>query len=149
LRHKARPLKGKQFVAGKPHPRRKRRQVVPSKEGTFSRAEVLAAAEKGVEAEELAVTLGLTGRLQADPELRRVFEETVALGNARMKTAVARRIYDEGVGKGKASILIEAAKRWLERYGEDVLTVEEVQGTVQRALEFVKQFKQRETENAS
>jgi hypothetical protein len=30
-----------------------------------------------------------------------------------------------------------------------VLTVEEVQGTVQRALEFVKQFKQRETENAS
>lgn len=122
---------------------------MPSKDGTYNRAEVLAAAEQGVESEDLALTLGLVGRLQAEPELRREFEEVVALGHARFKTAAAKRIYDEGVGKGKPSALLEIAKRWIGRYGDDVLTGEEIQGTVQRALEFVKQFKQREAENAS
>lgn len=107
------------------------------------------AAEQGVEAEDLAQTLGLVERLQAEPELRKRFEETVALGHARFRTAAAKRIYDEGVGKGKPSALLEIAKRWIGRYGDDVLTGEEIQGTVQRALEFVKQFKQRESENAS
>ena len=137
-------------MAGKPQKaRRRRRQVVPEKQGVYKHAEVLAAAEQGVEAEDLAMTLGLQGRLQAEPELRRQFEEAVALGHARFKTAAAKRIYDEGVGKGKPSALLEIAKRWIGRYGDDVLTGEEIQGTAQRALEFVKEFKQREAENAS
>jgi hypothetical protein len=122
---------------------------VPSKSGTYNRAEVLAAAEQGVEAEDLAHTLGLVARLQDDPELRKEFEATVALGHARFRSAAAKRIYDEGVGKGKPSALLEIAKRWIGRYGDDVLTGEEIQGTVARALEFVRQFKQREAEDAS
>lgn len=141
------PFDKKNQPVGRGRP--KRRQIVPEKEGKYSRREVLRAAEQGVEAEDLALTLGLIGRLQTDTEFRKEFEETVALGHGRFKTAAAKRIYDEGVGKGKPSALLEIAKRWIGRYGDDVLTGEEIQGTVQRALEFVKQFKQRESENAS
>jgi hypothetical protein len=70
--------------------------------------------------------------LANDAALRAKFEAAVTLGHASFCVVLAQRLYEEGIGKGKASALLELAQGWLTRYSEAQVAPEEEQGLVER-----------------
>ena len=115
-------------------PKRKKSGKLPAREkrGVMKSAVILKYAREGAEGSDIALALGLAARLQADGVLRQKFEELVSLGHAEHRLFTARRLYDQGVRKGRASALLTVAKAWLARYGDDAVSPEEEQGIVDR-----------------
>lgn len=123
---------------------RKKRERV-AHDGVFNRAKISALAEKGVEAADIAITMGIAGKIAGDQALRANFEELVALGHSQHRVALAKVARAEA-DKGKSNALRDLLKGWLPRYTEE-LTDEDEQGIVERGLEMLKQLTARRAEN--
>jgi predicted transcriptional regulator len=117
-----------------PSRRKSRRQPDTSAPAKWDARAVRRLAEEGAEQSDIAASLGLVPMLAADPDKRADFEAIVARGHAAFRVAVAKRLHDEGVSKGKSSALLEVGRGWLPRYADATLSPEEESGLVERVL---------------